>query len=152
MVNTKKYRTMIVEDDPMAARHLEMVLDKMEEIFISYVIENALMAEAYCCREHIDLILMDVCTAMNASGLEAAVKIKKNFPAVKILILTSQLDPELLRRAREEKSRDSATNFLMTARLLRQFAQFLTEKMFIRMKYQLLRLGMHGAQRLTGSI
>ena len=63
MVNTKKYRTMIVEDDPMAARHLEMVLDKMEEIFISYVIENALMAEAYCCREHIDLILMDVCTA-----------------------------------------------------------------------------------------
>ena len=94
---------MIVEDDPMAARHLEMVLDKMEEIFISYVIENALMAEAYCCREHIDLILMDVCTAMNASGLEAAVKIKKNFPAVKILILTSQLDPELLRRAREAK-------------------------------------------------
>lgn len=87
----------------MAARHLEMVLDKMEEICISYVIENALMAEAYCCREHIDLILMDVCTAMNASGLEAAVKIKKNFPAVKILILTSQLDPELLRRAREAK-------------------------------------------------
>ena len=82
MVNTKrkKYRTMIVEDDPMAARHLEMVLDKMEEICISYVIENALMAEAYCCREHIDLILMDVCTAMNASGLE-----------------------ELLRRAREAK-------------------------------------------------
>lgn len=105
MVNTKrkKYRTMIVEDDPMAARHLEMMLDRMEEICISYVIENALMAEAYCCREQIDLILMDVCTAMNASGLEAAVKIKKNFPAVKILILTSQLDPELLRRAREAK-------------------------------------------------
>ena len=81
MVNTKrkKYRTMIVEDDPMAARHLEMMLDQMEEICISYVIENALMAEAYCCREQIDLILMDVCTAMNASGLEAAVKIKKIF-------------------------------------------------------------------------
>ena len=144
MVNTKrkKYHTMIVEDDPMAARHLEMVLDKMEEICISYVIENALMAEAYCCREHIDLILMDVCTAMNASGLEAAVKIKKNFPAVKILILTSQLDPELLRRAREAK----------IAGFCYKFAQFLTEKMFIRMKYQLLRLGMHGAQRLTGSI
>ena len=92
MVNTKrkKYRTMIVEDDPMAARHLEMMLDQMEEICISYVIENALMAEAYCCREQIDMILMDVCTAMNASGLEAAVKIKKNFP-------------ELLRRAREAK-------------------------------------------------
>ena len=72
MVNTKrkKYCTMIVEDDPMAARHLEMVLDKMEEIFISYVIENALMAEAYCCREHIDLILMDV-QMPEMNGLEA---------------------------------------------------------------------------------
>ena len=55
-----------------------MVLDKMEKS-LYHVIENALMAEAYCCREHIDLILMDVCTAMNASGLEAAVKIKKIF-------------------------------------------------------------------------
>ena len=56
-----------------------------------------------------------------------------------------------------EGSADEAKNrmgfcykhFLMTVRLLRKFAQFLTEKMFIRMKYQLLRLGMHGAQRLT---
>ena len=78
MVNTKrkKYRTMIVEDDPMAARHLEMVLDKMEEICISYVIENALMAEAYCCREHIDLILMDV-QMPRMNGYDATRQIRK---------------------------------------------------------------------------
>ncbi len=47
MVNTKrkKYRTMIVEDDPNGTAPSGMVLDKMEEICISYVIENALMAE-----------------------------------------------------------------------------------------------------------
>ena len=78
MVNTKrkKYRTMIVEDDPMAARHLEMVLDRMEEICISYVIENALMAEAYCCREHIDLILMDV-QMPRMNGYDATRQIRK---------------------------------------------------------------------------
>ena len=78
MVNTKrkKYHTMIVEDDPMAARHLEMVLDKMEEICISYVIENALMAEAYCCREHIDLILMDV-QMPRMNGYDATRQIRK---------------------------------------------------------------------------
>ena len=78
MVNTKRkrYRTMIVEDDPMAARHLEMVLDKMEKIFISYVIENALMAEAYCCREHIDLILMDV-QMPRMNGYDATRQIRK---------------------------------------------------------------------------
>ena len=67
---------MIVEDDPMAARHLEMVLDKMEEICISYVIENALMAEAYCCREHIDLILMDV-QMPRMNGYDATRQIRK---------------------------------------------------------------------------
>ena len=78
MVNTKrkKYRTMIVEDDPMAARHLEMMLDRMEEICISYVIENALMAEAYCCREHIDLILMDV-QMPRMNGYDATRQIRK---------------------------------------------------------------------------
>ena len=78
MVNTKrkKYRTMIVEDDPMAARHLEMMLDQMEEICISYVIENALMAEAYCCREQIDLILMDV-QMPRMNGYDATRQIRK---------------------------------------------------------------------------
>ena len=132
---------MIVEDDPMAARHLEMVLDKMEEICISYVIENALMAEAYCCREHIDLILMDVCTAMNASGLEAAVKIKKNFPAVKILILTSQLDPELLRRAREAKIEGFCYKLSDDSEITAEIAQFLTEKNVIRMEIPVVKIG-----------
>ena len=48
------------------------------------------MAELYCMTNTVDLILMDVCTAMDANGLEAAAKLKKRFPQIKIIIITSQ--------------------------------------------------------------
>lgn len=102
-IKEKRFRVMIVEDDPMAARHLAFLLNDMEEFCLAHTIENAMLAEVYCYREKIDLILMDVCTAMHSSGLKAAVKIKKNIPSVKIIILTSQLDSELVRRARDGK-------------------------------------------------
>ena len=94
---------LIVEDDPMARKLFEIILQESDRYIVTAAIESASLAEFYCMTSTVDLILMDVCTAMNASGLEAAVKIKKNFLAVKILILTSQLDPELLRKAREAK-------------------------------------------------
>ena len=47
-----------------------------------------------------DLILMDVCTAMNVSGLEVAEKIKSRFPQIKVIIITSQPECSFLDRAR----------------------------------------------------
>ena len=58
------------------------------------------MAEICCFKNLIDLILMDVCTAMDANGLEAAEKIKKAFPKIKIIIITSQPECSFLDRAR----------------------------------------------------
>ena len=43
---------------------------------------------------------MDVCTAMNVSGLEAAEKIKSRFPDIKIIIITSQPECSFIDRAR----------------------------------------------------
>lgn len=52
-------------------------------------IESASLAEFYCMTNPVDLIIMDVCTALHASGLDAAGKIKKQFPKIKIIIATS---------------------------------------------------------------
>mgnify|MGYP002512154748 CR=1 FL=1 len=73
---------LIVEDDPMARKLLEIYINDSEEYKLSQSIESAAMAELYCRRNPIDLILMDVCTAMDANGLEAAEKIKKAFPKI----------------------------------------------------------------------
>ena len=94
-------RIMIVEDDPMASQLLEIYVKGHKEYELVCSIENASMAEVYCLSQKIDLILMDVCTAMNASGLDAAKKIKKNFPDIKIIIITSQPECSFIDRARE---------------------------------------------------
>ena len=92
---------MIVEDDPMAKKFLEMIVEGNPNYHVIHSIESAALAEAYCYSNKIDLILMDVCTAGNASGLKAASKIKRTFPNIRIIILTSQPEAGFINRARE---------------------------------------------------
>ena len=92
---------LIVEDDPMARKLLEIYINDSEEYKLSQSIESAAMAELYCRRNTIDLILMDVCTAMDANGLDAAAKIKKSCPHIKIIIVTSQPEFSFIERARK---------------------------------------------------
>lgn len=96
----EKISVLLVEDDDMAARHLASIVENSGRYHLADVIECATMAEAYCLAGGIDLVLMDICTAMDASGIEAAVKIKKSMPAIRVVIVTSQLDADLVTRAR----------------------------------------------------
>lgn len=91
---------MIVEDDPMARQLLEIYLARSEVYRHIRSLESAALAEFYCRTNSVDLILMDVCTAMNASGLDAAEKIKKSFPRIKIIIMTGQPEYSFLERAK----------------------------------------------------
>ncbi len=93
-------KVMIVEDDPMASKLLEIFVKESDRYSVAHTIDNALMAEMYCFKNPIDLILMDVCTAMNANGLDAAAKIKKSFPHIKVIIMTSQPECSFIDRAR----------------------------------------------------
>lgn len=90
---------LIVEDDPMARHLLEIYIANSEKYNHVQSVESAALAE-FCCRTNkVDVILMDVCTAMNASGLDAAEKIKKSFPHIKVIIITSQPECSFIDRA-----------------------------------------------------
>ena len=93
-------KVMIVEDDPMASKLLEIFVKESDRYSVAHTIDNASMAEMYCFKNPIDLILMDVCTAMNANGLDATAKIKKSFPHIKVIIMTSQPECSFIDRAR----------------------------------------------------
>ena len=94
-------KVMIVEDDPMASKLLEIFVKESDRYSVAHTIDNASMAEMYCLKNPIDLILMDVCTAMDANGLDAAAKIKKSFPHIKVIIMTSQPECSFIDRARK---------------------------------------------------
>ena len=70
------YNVLIVEDDPMARKLLENFVSTSENYHLVPSLDSAAMAELYCMTNHVDLVLMDVCTALDMSGIEAAAKLK----------------------------------------------------------------------------
>ena len=92
-------KVLIVEDDNMAQKLLEIYVEKNPDYHLVAAIDCAAMAEFYCAANDVDVILMDVCTAMGASGLDAAEKIKKHAPHIKIIIITSQPECSFIDRA-----------------------------------------------------
>ena len=91
---------LIVEDQAMPRRLFEMFVEQSGRYRLAASITNADMAEYYCERLKVELVLMDICTSMNANGLEAAERIKKRFPDIKVIIVTSMPEYSYLERAR----------------------------------------------------
>ena len=95
------YNVLIVEDDPMARKLMEIFVSSNEKYQLVPSLDSAAMAELYCMTNAVDLILMDVCTAMDANGLEFSEKLKKRFPQIKIIIITSQPEYSYIAHARK---------------------------------------------------
>jgi len=93
-------KVLIVEDDPMAQSLMELFVKNSGRYELAACIESAAFALSYCMQNRVDLILMDVCTALDASGLMEAAKIKARLPDIKIIIVTSQPECDFIQRAR----------------------------------------------------
>ena len=95
-----KYKVLIVDDDPFARQLLGMFISQSENYEFAGTLMSAALAEASVANRKVDLILMDVCTAMNANGIDAAEAIKKKYPEIKIIVITSQPEYSYITRAR----------------------------------------------------
>ncbi len=85
----------------------------VQELFASYIekandryhlegsIRDAGNADLYCAGGRIDLILMDICTANEQSGIVATERIKKAYPYIKVILVTSALDYRFLDKAKK---------------------------------------------------
>ena len=83
---------LIVEDQKMAQENMEAIIKTNENYTLAGIIPNAADAELFCMRGGVDLILMDVCTARDESGIEACAVIKKKFPKIKVIVVTSMAE------------------------------------------------------------
>ncbi len=95
------YNVLIVEDQDISRELFEIYLRSSEHFRHLLSISNASAALSVCQNSKVDLILMDVMTELDHSGLDAAEEIKRQFPRIKIIIVTSMPEYSWLARARK---------------------------------------------------
>ncbi len=91
-------KILIVEDDVVLARHIELLLERMGYCIAS-VQTNSDSAVGACLEQNPDLILMDISIAGETDGIETAAVIlaRRDIP---IIFLTSSTDDPTLQRAK----------------------------------------------------
>lgn len=94
------YQVLIVEDQAIPRDLFEIYIRSTEQFHHLLSISNAAAALSVCRANRVDLILMDVMTELGHSGLDAAEEIKRQFPKIKIIIVTSMPEYSWLDRAR----------------------------------------------------
>ena len=97
-------RVLIVEDQKMAQENMEAIIKTSDNYTLAGTIPNAADAELFCMREQVDLILMDVCTARDESGIDACALIKKKFKNIKVIIVTSMAEHTFIEKARAARA------------------------------------------------
>lgn len=90
----------IVEDNLYMQNYLSAMLSEDARFCVVGLYRDAFEAERVCAGGGVELVLMDVQTLHNHSGLAAAERIRRRSPGVKVVIVTSLIDPDILRRAR----------------------------------------------------
>lgn len=91
---------MIVEDQKMIRSILEGYIDKAAGFLLAASVGGAEQAYEICEVKEIHLILMDVQTAHRENGLVAVNKIKKAYPDIRIVVVTSLVDAGILEQAK----------------------------------------------------
>lgn len=92
-------RTILVEDDSYMQKHFSAMLRSDERFSVAGIFRDAFEVENRCGTD-IDLVLMDVLTLHKHSGLAAGKRIKERYPHIKIVIITSLIDPNVLSEAK----------------------------------------------------
>ncbi len=91
---------LVVEDQALARMYLCACAEKCADCRVAGTLTRADAALGRCGDGQIDLILMDICTENDSDGLTAAEAIKKAYPRIKIVMVTSMLEGRFLERAR----------------------------------------------------
>ena len=94
-------KVLIVDDHKVMRDPLEREFCPENGFEVVGSIMSAATAEAFCAMNCPDVIIMDVCTEYGASGLEAAEKILRTFPGIKVIMTSGFDEVTYMPRAKE---------------------------------------------------
>lgn len=94
----KVIRLVIVDDHEAVRRSLHMVMETYDDIEVIGEAANGQQAIDLCERLQPDLVLMDLLMPV-MDGVTATRIIRQRFPNIRVLILTSGIDPDMIKAA-----------------------------------------------------
>ncbi len=117
-MTARKTSVMIVEDQTMLRDSLAMAVDAQADMCVVALAADARDALGLARRHDPDLVLMDVCTDNDSSGIAATREIKQALPRVRVVIMTGMPDITFVRQAREAGADSFVYKNVGTAELL----------------------------------
>ncbi|MDR2596606.1 MAG: response regulator transcription factor [Treponema sp.] len=94
-------RILIVEDQTMLRDSLEQVIGGQDDMEVAGSTDDAADSPELCRKLQPDLVLMDVVTKNNSSGITYTAQIRKEFPEIKIVIMTAMPEITFTEEARK---------------------------------------------------
>lgn len=91
-------KIILAEDQPLILSSLQLLLSKEEDIEVAGTAENGERALDLCRKIRPDVAVLDI-RMPKMSGLKAAEHIKKEYPGIAVLLLTTFEEPEAITRA-----------------------------------------------------
>ena len=113
------YRVIIIDDHESVCDSLAYALASSDAFEVVGKLPSAANACVYCKKFRPDLVLMDVCTEGGASGLDAARAVRKEFPGIKVIVMSGFDEITYAPRAKEA----GAHAFLLKSRSLDSFTE-----------------------------
>ena len=95
------YRIMIVDDQFVSRELFKLYIDQSSKYEVVRCIDSAMFADTYVLKDQLDLVIMDILMQDGSNGLDAAEKIKKLKPNLKIIAVTSMPEVSWIDRAKE---------------------------------------------------
>lgn len=92
---------MIVDDQFVSREMFKLYIDQCPNYEVVYCIDTAMFADTYVLKDDLDLIIMDILMEDGSNGLDAAEKIKKLKPNIKIIAVTSMPEISWMDRAKK---------------------------------------------------
>ena len=95
------YNIIVIDDHQMLRDMISEMLNSKDDLNVVATSGNAKDSLELCKKSNPDLVLMDVCTENNSNGIAYSKLLKKQFPNVKVIIMTGILDLNFINDAKE---------------------------------------------------
>ena len=94
-------KVLVIDDQRIAREYMENVVKNGGDYELVGSLSKADLAETVCRRSQVDLVLMDVCTHGTKDGIDAAAQLRRLFPKLKMIVVTSMVEESYIKWARE---------------------------------------------------